>query len=181
MSLSFRGSRASGCQRSRSPFWDSPRSAPRGYVQRNVTAGSIRAARQAGTAPAHNRAPAAATGHSELRPLRLKPVELRQLEAFLQTLSGSVIVGGHAVEAVVVRHAPTGSLSAVNASAFVAFDASSQSATSAQQERKRTALSLGARIRAAHCVLVGARPRSLLELIAGIVSEVCQKPPETLG
>jgi len=38
----------------------------------------------------HNRAPAAATGHSELRPLRLKPVELRQLEAFLRTLSGPV-------------------------------------------------------------------------------------------
>ncbi len=37
----------------------------------------------------YNRAPAAATGHSELRPLRLKPVELRQLEAFLRTLSGS--------------------------------------------------------------------------------------------
>jgi len=36
----------------------------------------------------YNRAPAAATGHSELRPLRLKPVELRQLEAFLRTLSG---------------------------------------------------------------------------------------------
>jgi thioredoxin reductase len=31
------------------------------------------------------------------------------------------------VEAVVVRHAPTGRLSAVNASAFVSFDASSQS------------------------------------------------------
>jgi len=38
----------------------------------------------------YNRAPAAATGHSELRPLRLKPVELRQLEAFLRTLSGPV-------------------------------------------------------------------------------------------
>ena len=44
----------------------------------------------------YNRAPAAATGHSELRPLRLKPVELRQLEAFLRTLSGSVVVGGPA-------------------------------------------------------------------------------------
>ena len=40
----------------------------------------------------YNRAPAAATGHSELRPLRLKPAELRQLEAFLRTLSGSVFV-----------------------------------------------------------------------------------------
>ena len=40
----------------------------------------------------YNRAPAAATGHSELRPLRLKPAELRQLEAFLRTLSGPVVV-----------------------------------------------------------------------------------------
>ena len=39
----------------------------------------------------YNRAPAAATGHSELRPLRLKPAELRQLEAFLRTLSGLVV------------------------------------------------------------------------------------------
>jgi len=35
---------------------------------------------------------AAATGHSELRPLRPKPVELRQLEAFLRTLSGPIAV-----------------------------------------------------------------------------------------
>jgi thioredoxin reductase len=35
--------------------------------------------------------------------------------------------GVDGVEAVVVRHAPTGRLSAVNASAFVSFDASSQS------------------------------------------------------
>ena len=35
----------------------------------------------------YNRAPAAAIGHSELRPLRLRPVQLRQLEAFLRTLS----------------------------------------------------------------------------------------------
>ena len=40
----------------------------------------------------YNRAPAAATDHSELRPLRLKAVELRQLEAFLRTLSGPVVV-----------------------------------------------------------------------------------------
>ena len=40
----------------------------------------------------YNRAPAAATGHSDLRPLRLKAVELRQLEAFLRTLSGPVSV-----------------------------------------------------------------------------------------
>jgi cytochrome c peroxidase len=39
-----------------------------------------------------NRAPAAATGHSELRPLRLKALELRQLEAFLRTLSGPIVV-----------------------------------------------------------------------------------------
>jgi cytochrome c peroxidase len=41
----------------------------------------------------YNRAPAAVTGHSELRPLRLKAVELRQLEAFLRTLTGPVVVG----------------------------------------------------------------------------------------
>ena len=35
--------------------------------------------------------------------------------------------GVDGVEAVVVRHAPTGRLSAVNASAFVSFDASSRS------------------------------------------------------
>ena len=40
----------------------------------------------------YNRAPAAPMGHSDLRPLRLKPVELRQLEAFLRTLSGPVAV-----------------------------------------------------------------------------------------
>ena len=40
----------------------------------------------------YNRAPAAATGHSELRPLGLKPAELHQLEAFLRTLSGPVAV-----------------------------------------------------------------------------------------
>ena len=38
----------------------------------------------------YNRAPAAANGHTELRPLRLKSVELRQLEAFLRSLSGPV-------------------------------------------------------------------------------------------
>jgi len=37
-------------------------------------------------------APAAAVGHSELRPLRLKALELRQLEAFLRTLSGPIVV-----------------------------------------------------------------------------------------
>jgi cytochrome c peroxidase len=40
----------------------------------------------------YNRAPAAVTGHSELRPLRLKSVELRQIEAFLRTLSGPIAV-----------------------------------------------------------------------------------------
>jgi len=40
----------------------------------------------------YNRAPTAVAGHSELRPLRLKPVELRQLEAFLRTLSGPIAV-----------------------------------------------------------------------------------------
>ena len=44
----------------------------------------------------YNRAPAATIGHSDLRPLRLTPVELRQLEAFLRTLSASVVVGGPA-------------------------------------------------------------------------------------
>ncbi|MEO8519800.1 MAG: hypothetical protein ABI603_00470 [Acidobacteriota bacterium] len=42
----------------------------------------------------YNRAPAAAIGHSELRPLGLKAQELRQLEAFLQTLSGPIKVNG---------------------------------------------------------------------------------------
>lgn len=40
----------------------------------------------------YNRAPVAASGHTELRPLRLKAIELRQLEAFLRTLSGPVVV-----------------------------------------------------------------------------------------
>jgi cytochrome c peroxidase len=44
----------------------------------------------------YNRAPAAAAGHTELRALHLKPVELRQLEAFLGTLTGPVIVSGQA-------------------------------------------------------------------------------------
>jgi cytochrome c peroxidase len=44
----------------------------------------------------YNRAPVAATGHSELRPLRLKASELRQLEAFLRTLSGPLLDGGRA-------------------------------------------------------------------------------------
>jgi len=44
----------------------------------------------------YKRAPAAVVGHSELRPLRLEPSELRQLEAFLRTLSGPVLVAGRA-------------------------------------------------------------------------------------
>ena len=62
--------------------------------------------------------------------------------------------------AVVVRHAPTRRLSAVNASAFVSFEASSLSRVPAGT--KTNPLSLGARIQAALCVLVNARPRSLL-------------------
>jgi cytochrome c peroxidase len=42
----------------------------------------------------YDRAPAAVTGHSELRPLRLTAGERRQLVAFLRTLSGPVLVGG---------------------------------------------------------------------------------------
>jgi len=44
----------------------------------------------------YNRAPAAPAGHSELRPLRLKAFELRQLEYYLRTLSGPVVVNGAA-------------------------------------------------------------------------------------
>jgi cytochrome c peroxidase len=40
----------------------------------------------------YNRAPAAQRGHSELEPLHLKATELRQLEAFLHTLSGPVTI-----------------------------------------------------------------------------------------
>ena len=38
----------------------------------------------------YNRAPAAPAGRSELRPLKLSAVELRQLEAFLRSLSGGI-------------------------------------------------------------------------------------------
>jgi cytochrome c peroxidase len=44
----------------------------------------------------YDRAPAAPVGHSELRPLRLTARELRQLEAFLRTLSGPIVVNGAA-------------------------------------------------------------------------------------
>jgi cytochrome c peroxidase len=36
----------------------------------------------------YNTAPPAPAGHSEVQPLRLTPMELRQLEAFLRALSG---------------------------------------------------------------------------------------------
>jgi cytochrome c peroxidase len=42
----------------------------------------------------YNRAPAAPEGHTELKPLRLKAVKLRQLEAFLNALSGPIVVNG---------------------------------------------------------------------------------------
>ncbi|MGE0812768.1 MAG: cytochrome-c peroxidase [Vicinamibacterales bacterium] len=45
----------------------------------------------------YNRAPRAAAGRSELRPLRLTATDLRRLEAFLGTLSGSVSVRGPAL------------------------------------------------------------------------------------
>ena len=44
----------------------------------------------------YNRAPAAPAGHTELKPLRLKTTELRQLEAFLRALSGPIVVNGRA-------------------------------------------------------------------------------------
>lgn len=50
----------------------------------------------AGVLDHYNRAPRAVTGHSELRPLRLKAGELRQLEAFLRTLSGPILEDGRA-------------------------------------------------------------------------------------
>lgn len=42
----------------------------------------------------YNRAPAAPAGRTELKPLRLKAVELRRLEAFLDALSGPIVVQG---------------------------------------------------------------------------------------
>ena len=53
--------------------------------------------------------------------------------------------GVDGVEAVVIRHDRTGRVSAVNTSAFVSFDASSQSRYPRPQQRKRTALRSGAR------------------------------------
>ena len=42
----------------------------------------------------YNRAPAAPAGHTELKPLKLNVRELRQLEAFLRTLSGGTTAPG---------------------------------------------------------------------------------------
>jgi len=42
----------------------------------------------------YNRAPAAPAGHTELEPLRLRPSQLHQLEAFLRALSGPTAVAG---------------------------------------------------------------------------------------
>ncbi|MFN7978565.1 MAG: cytochrome c peroxidase [Vicinamibacterales bacterium] len=42
----------------------------------------------------YDRAPAAVLGRTELHPLRLAPVERRQLEAFLRTLSGPILSAG---------------------------------------------------------------------------------------
>ena len=42
----------------------------------------------------YNTAPAAPAGHTELKPLKLKARELRQIEAFLRTLSGGTIAPG---------------------------------------------------------------------------------------
>jgi cytochrome c peroxidase len=39
----------------------------------------------------YNRAPAAPAGHSELEPLKLSSTEVRQLTAFLRTLSGGTV------------------------------------------------------------------------------------------
>ena len=44
----------------------------------------------------YNRAPAATEGHTELKPLRLRPAELRQLEAFLGSLTAPIRVNGKA-------------------------------------------------------------------------------------
>jgi cytochrome c peroxidase len=46
----------------------------------------------------YNRAPTALAGHTELTPLRMNRDELRQLEAFLETLSGPVLVSRQPAE-----------------------------------------------------------------------------------
>ena len=43
----------------------------------------------------YNRAPAAAVGHNELTPLKQNARELRQLDAFLRTLSGGITAPEH--------------------------------------------------------------------------------------
>ena len=48
----------------------------------------------------YDRAPAAVSGHSELHPLRLTRAERRQIEAFLRTLSGPILIDGLDVTAV---------------------------------------------------------------------------------
>ena len=40
----------------------------------------------------YNRAPLAMIGHNEVKPLNLNYMEMQQLEAFLQTLSGPLTV-----------------------------------------------------------------------------------------
>jgi cytochrome c peroxidase len=47
----------------------------------------------------YDQAPAAPSGHSELKPLRLSPTERRQLAAFLRTLSGPVAAPAGFLEA----------------------------------------------------------------------------------
>ena len=46
----------------------------------------------------YNRAPHAESGHSELKPLNLSVAEMRQLEAFLGTLSGGIIAPAGVVD-----------------------------------------------------------------------------------
>jgi hypothetical protein len=64
------------------------------------------------------------------RSLRRTLLKTADVGGQLRVMTGAEVVcvdGVDGVEAVVVRHAPTGHLSAVNASAFVSFDASSRS------------------------------------------------------
>lgn len=63
-----------------------------------MDAGQI--ATMAGVIDHYDRAPAATSGHTELHPLRLKAAERRQLEAFLRTLSGPILIGGRDVSKV---------------------------------------------------------------------------------
>ena len=65
------------------------------------------------------------------RRLRMNLLETARADAgLLRVMTGTEVVctdGVDGLEAVVVRHVPTGRLSAVNASAFVSTDGSSQS------------------------------------------------------